>query len=133
MFSNLHTHTDYSVLDGMMSANVAFKTAKGLGYSALAITEHANMSSIFIALRESIATGLQYVPGIEFNMKDTESEEYARHLVVLASNERGLKSIMKLAYKSYARDVDKPYILWDDLGDLDAEMSALESAEKELQ
>lgn len=121
VFANLHTHTDYSVLDGMMTVKSAFAAAKDLGYSALGITEHANMASLFIALKESSASGVKYIPGIEFNIKDADTEDTARHLVVLASSREGLQSIMRVAYKSYDRNVDKPYILWEDLAGLHRE------------
>ena len=119
MFANLHTHTDYSILDGMMTVKTVFETGKELGYSALGITEHANLSSLFIAVRESKEVGLQYIPGIEFNIKESADSAVFRHLVVLASNKKGLQSIMRVAYSSYDRDVDKPFILWEDLGELD--------------
>ena len=119
MFANLHTHTDYSILDGMMTVKSVFETGKELGYSALAITEHANLSSLFLAVKESKTTGLKYIPGIEFNIKESPDDLSPRHLVVLASDKKGLQSIMRVAYASYDRDVNKPYILWDDLGNLD--------------
>ena len=119
MFANLHTHTDYSVLDGMQTVRGAFESAKALGYSALAITEHGNMSSMFLALKESIASGVKFVPGIEFNIRDSVDDISARHLVVLASSHSGLQSIMRVAYGSYDRSIEKPFILWDDLAGLD--------------
>jgi len=103
----------------MMTVKTAFSAAKDNGYSALAITEHGNMSSMFIALKESISSGVKYVPGIEFNIKDAGQEDTSRHLVVLASSDTGLKSVMRVAYASYDRSVDSPYILWEDLEGLD--------------
>jgi DNA polymerase-3 subunit alpha len=118
MFANLHTHTDYSVLDGMMTVKTAFSTAKALSYSALAVTEHNNLASMFIAVKESKASEVKYIPGIEFNLKEDPKDDTARHLVVLASDKNGLQSIMNVAYASYGRDVDHPYILWEDLDSL---------------
>jgi DNA polymerase-3 subunit alpha len=117
-FANLHTHTDYSVLDGMMSVKKAFDQAKLNGYSALGITEHSNMSSVFIAINESARTGIKYVPGIEIELKEDDSDN-TRHLVVLAAGHSGLKSIFNITYTAFSRDTAKPFITWEDLDILD--------------
>ena len=119
MFANLHTHTDYSVLDGMMTVERAFEKAKQNNYSALAITEHANLSSLYIALQAAEKHGIKFIPGIEFNFADDTGDEKEYHLVALASNHSGLLSIMRVSYGAYFRDYKSPYITWEDLDMLD--------------
>jgi DNA polymerase-3 subunit alpha len=119
MFANLHTHTDYSVLDGMMTVGKAFEKAKQNNYSALAITEHANLSSLYIALQAAEKYELKFIPGIEFNFADDTSDEKGYHLVALATNHSGLLSIMRVSYRAYFRDYKFPYITWEDLDLLD--------------
>ncbi len=119
MFANLHTHTDYSVLDGMMTVDKAFEKAKQNGYSALAITEHANMASLFVALKAAEKYDVKFIPGIEFNFADDTGDEKEYHLVALASTHNGLKSIMKVSYGAYFKDYKNPYITWQDLDELD--------------
>ena len=118
-FANLHTHTDYSVLDSVMTVKQAFDTAKKLEYRALAITEHGNLASLFAAYNESIRSDVKYIPGIEFNFLNDEKDQHPYHLVVIASNHNGLKSIMRVAFKAYERNFKIPSITWSDLGDLD--------------
>jgi len=109
------------VLDGMMTVGRAFSRAKELGYSALAVTEHNNLASMFHALDESTSNDVQYIPGVEFNFKESAEDRNPHQLVVLATTHSGLKSILKTTYQSYCRDVNYPYILWGDLEILDTE------------
>ena len=118
MYANLHVHTVYSVLDSLIGVSDAFSVGSSLGYTAIGITEHANMSSIFLCLNNSIKYNLKLVPGIEFNFID-DDDDYISHLVVLASNYDGLYSLFKVCYNSYCRDLKVPYIKWEDLDMLD--------------
>ena len=42
-FVHLHTHTHYSLLDGLSKVDQLVKRAKELGMEALAITDHGNI------------------------------------------------------------------------------------------
>lgn len=42
-YVSLHTHSNYSLLDGEAKIPDLVKRAKGLGMKALAITDHGNM------------------------------------------------------------------------------------------
>ncbi len=43
MFSHLHVHTEFSLLDGMCRISPLLKRAKELGMESLAITDHGSM------------------------------------------------------------------------------------------
>jgi len=47
VFSHLHVHTQYSLLDGAASIKSLVKKAKADGMPALAITDHGNMFGAF--------------------------------------------------------------------------------------
>ena len=42
-FCHLHTHTEYSILDGVGSCEAYAKRAKEMGFEYLAITDHGNI------------------------------------------------------------------------------------------
>ena len=46
MFTHLHVHTEYSLLDGMCRISQLVKQAKELGMDALAITDHGVMHGV---------------------------------------------------------------------------------------
>lgn len=43
MFTHLHTHTEFSLLDGACRIEQLVSRAKSLGMQSLAITDHGNM------------------------------------------------------------------------------------------
>jgi DNA polymerase-3 subunit alpha len=53
MFTHLHVHTQYSVLDGASAISDLFATAKADGQKVLAITDHGNMYGVKEFLKEA--------------------------------------------------------------------------------
>lgn len=64
-FVHLHVHTEYSMLDGAARLGPLFAEAKRHGMPALAMTDHGNMFAAAEFYRESVATGVKPVIGIE--------------------------------------------------------------------
>ena len=46
MFTHLHVHTEYSLLDGLSKINDLVNRAKELGMKSLAITDHGVMYGV---------------------------------------------------------------------------------------
>ncbi len=104
-FCHLHTHTQYSLLDGLCRINELVSCAKALGQTSLAITDHGAMYGAMEFYKECKNQGIKPILGCEFyvatgDMTDRENSGY-HHLVLLAKNETGLKNLYALCTKSY--------------------------------
>ena len=107
MFVHLHTHTEYSLLDGLSTIPDLVARAKALGQDALAITDHGNLHGALQfyeeARRQEIKPiiGLEgYVaPGSRLERKPSERTPY--HLTLLAQNETGYRNLLKLSTASH--------------------------------
>ena len=107
MFVHLHTHTEYSLLDGLSTIPDLVARAKALGQDALAITDHGNLHGALQfyeeARRQEIKPiiGLEgYVaPGSRLERKPPERTPY--HLTLLAQNETGYRNLLKLSTASH--------------------------------
>ncbi len=105
MYSSLHNHSHYSLLDGYATPKEYLEQAKEIGLKAFAITEHGNEYSwcYFDKIKKNYPE-IKMIYGVEFyecfntEIKDKESKYF--HLVVLAKNEEGRKAINKLVTKS---------------------------------
>ena len=56
MFTHLHVHTEYSLLDGLCRINQVIAKAKSFGMTSLAITDHGSMYGVidfYLAAREA--------------------------------------------------------------------------------
>lgn len=54
MFTHLHTHTEFSLLDGACRIEQLVSRAKSLGMQSLAITDHGNMYGAVDLDRKSV-------------------------------------------------------------------------------
>lgn len=102
MFVHLHTHSRYSLLDGLNSPEVLAKRAAALGQPALAITDHGVMYGIVDHYEACTKAGIKPILGIEFyvtsdhTVKD-KNDTKNFHLIALAANDVGYRNLIKLA------------------------------------
>ena len=103
-FVHLHTHTEYSLLDGASRIAALFKRAREFEMPALAVTDHGAMFGALEFYEAGRAAGVKPIIGVEayvapgsrFDRTPGESEEKYRHLTVLAGDETGYRNLLKL-------------------------------------
>lgn len=105
MYSSLHNHTYYSLLDGYGSPKEMLDRAKEIGLKAFAITEHGNVySHIYFDLIKKDYPDIKMVYGCELyecediTVKDKDNKYF--HLICLIRNEQGRKDLNKVITKS---------------------------------
>ena len=92
MFTHLHVHTEYSLLDGMCRIRRLVARAKDLGMDSLAITDHGVMYGaieFYSAAKEAgikpiIGCEVYVAPNSHFSRNASDKNHY--HLVLLAKN-----------------------------------------------
>lgn len=102
-FIHLHTHSHYSLLDGLSKIPDMVKTAKKNGMDALAITDHGNMYGAIELYKECQKAGIKPIIGVEAYIaergrKDKEPgvDNKRYHVTLLAKNKQGYKNLMRL-------------------------------------
>lgn len=105
-FVNLHTHSAYSLLDGMCRIDELVARAKELGQPAIAITEHGNLHSLIKMKRECDKQGIKLIPGIEAyivpdRLQKSKEHKKSFHLLMLARNDEGLSNLYRISSDSY--------------------------------
>src|SRR5919106_3525842 len=111
-FVHLHTHTEFSLLDGASritapadsSAVTLIDTVAALGMPALAMTDHGAMFGALDFYRAARERGVTPILGVEayvaprsrFDRTPGENDENYRHLTVLARNETGYRNLLRL-------------------------------------
>lgn len=106
-FVHLHTHTEFSLLDGAVSIKNLVAKVKELGMDSCAITDHGNMFGVIDFYNEAKAQGIHPVIGCEVYMspgsrfdKSSVDEKYF-HLILLCKNDIGYKNLIKLVSAGY--------------------------------
>lgn len=111
-FIHLHTHSEYSLLDGAISIANLVKTARAMNLPALALTDHGNMYGSVIFYNEAMKNGVKPIIGSEMYVapssrfsKGNENgggiAEAAFHLTLLAKNLEGYKNLLTLSTISF--------------------------------
>lgn len=105
MYSSLHNHTYYSLLDGYGSPKEMLDRSKEIGLKAFAITEHGNVySHIYFDLIKKDYPDIKMIYGCELyecediTVKDKDNKYF--HLICLVRNEKGRKDLNKVITKS---------------------------------
>ncbi|MDY6287634.1 MAG: DNA polymerase III subunit alpha [Lachnospiraceae bacterium] len=108
-FVHLHTHTEYSLLDGSNKIKDYVARVKELGMNAAAITDHGVMYGCIQFYKECLAQGIKpilgcevYVaPGSRFDKSGSAGDERYYHLILLAENMTGYNNLIRIVSRGF--------------------------------
>jgi DNA polymerase-3 subunit alpha len=115
-FVHLHTHTHYSILEGLPKP--ADYIAKAVEYkmSALAITDTGNLHGCHEFYKTCKKEGINPILGSEIYVKSETDERLNHKLVLLATSGEGYRNIISLASKASLDNAGQtPAIHFEDL------------------
>ena len=107
MFSHLHVHTEYSMLDGLSRLEPLVARAADLGMNSLAITDHGGMYGAIDFYKIAKAAGIKPIIGCEMygapksRHERNPNEKTPYHMTVLAKSNRGYQNLLKLVTMSH--------------------------------
>ena len=102
-FVHLHTHTEFSLLDGAARISELLDRAKNFGMNSIAITDHGIMYGVIDFYKKAIQRGIKPIIGCEVYIaptsrffRDSVNGIKYFHLILLAENNLGYKNLVKL-------------------------------------
>ena len=103
-FVHLHTHTEYSLLDGSNKIKNYVARVKELGMTSAAITDHGVMYGVIDFYKECKNQGINPIIGCEiyvapnsrFDRETNSGEDRYYHMVLLAENNIGYQNLIKI-------------------------------------
>ncbi len=102
-FVHLHSHTEYSLLDGLSKCTALAQRAAELDMQALAITDHGVMYGVVDFYQACQNVGIKPIIGIETYVAQVSRKSRDRddgkphHLILLAQNQTGYRNLLELA------------------------------------
>ena len=107
MFTHLHTHSEYSLLDGLSKIPDLVERARALGQDALAITDHGVLYGAIELYETAIAHEIKPIIGLEAyvargsRLERNPADKSPYHLTLLAQDESGYRNLLKLSTASH--------------------------------
>jgi DNA polymerase-3 subunit alpha len=108
MFTHLHLHTEFSLLDGLSRIPDVMDRVAMLGQQSVAMTDHGALYGAIDFYKEARARSIKPIIGIEayvapdsrLKKSDARSNNYF-HLTLLAKDEAGYRNLAKLSTRSH--------------------------------
>lgn len=107
---NLHSHSDYSFLDGYTDVEDIAKRAKECGHEYMALTDHGECGGHLTGAKAAAKHGLGFIPGIEgywmypeqvAQHREDKKQPSPSHICLLAQNNIGLRNLWALSSRTY--------------------------------
>ncbi len=108
-FVHLHTHTEFSLLDGSNKIKEYVARVKELNMSAAAITDHGVMYGVIDFYRAAKEAGIKPILGCEiyvapesrFDKEASHGDDRYHHLILLAENNLGYANLCKIVSRGF--------------------------------
>ncbi len=108
-FIHLHTHSHYSLLDGLTKLETMVDIAKKHDMPAIALTDHGNMYGAIEFYKLCKKAGIKPIIGVEAYVTagsrldktaNTDGGKRYYHMILLAKNLKGYKNLIRLVTKA---------------------------------
>ena len=107
-FAHLHTHSEFSLLDGAARVKGLAQRAHDLGQSAIAITDHGVLAGAIDFYQAAGEVGITPIIGCEVYVaarshlqKEGRADRDPFHLILLARDQQGYANLVKLVSKAH--------------------------------
>lgn len=111
-YVSLHSHSTFSYGDGFGPVKDHVARVAELGMTALALTEHGNLSSHAQLEKEGNSFGIKPIFGCELYVAPP-NESRKCHQTVLAMNQDGLRNLNRIVTASWKNFYRWPTVSWD--------------------
>src|SRR3990170_2641966 len=106
MFTHLHLHTEFSLLDGLSRIPQLLDRVRELGQEACAVTDHGALYGVIDFYQEARSRGIKPIIGVEAYVAQGDrrsrdpQDKSQYHLTLLARNKQGYRNLLALVTKA---------------------------------
>ncbi len=100
-FVHLHVHTEYSIVDGILTIPTLIEAVSRADMPAVAVTEQGNLFSMVKFYRAAIAAGVKPIIGLDARVASQREGRPSARAILLCQNATGYRHLLRLASRSY--------------------------------
>ena len=137
-FIHLRTHTEYSVVDGMLRIDALAAAARADGQGALAITDLNNLFGAVKFYTACRGKGVKPIIGVDVLMEPNGGapggDRQASRLLLLVQDSKGYLNLCELLARGWVKNAQRAqaWIKWDWLPELGEGLIALSGDRKSV-
>jgi DNA polymerase-3 subunit alpha len=107
---NLHSHSEFSTLDGYVGVHDIAKRVKECGHEYMALTDHGECAGHLAGAKAAAAQGLGFIPGMEgywmypadlARHRAEKKQPKPSHICLLAADDQGLSNLWALSSRCF--------------------------------
>jgi DNA polymerase-3 subunit alpha len=100
-FVHLHVHTEYSIVDGILTIPGLVEAVAAAEMPAVAVTEQGNLFSMVKFYRAAMAAGVKPIIGVDAWVQDEREGREPTRVVLLCQDATGCRHLFRLVSRSY--------------------------------
>ena len=100
-FIHLRTHSEYSLVNGIVRIKPLIKAVKEAGMPAIALTDQCNMFALVKFYRAALSEGIKPIMGADLWIFEDENHGQLSRLVLLCQNREGYLNLSRLITRGY--------------------------------
>lgn len=118
-FIHLHTHSEFSIADGLIQIDPLIERCVDLEMPAVALTDRCNFFGVVKFYQKAFAAGVKSIIGTDVFLTNEEQPDHPWQLTLLCQNQIGYKNAITLVSKAYIDGQQlgvpsiKPAWLWE--------------------
>jgi DNA polymerase-3 subunit alpha len=130
-FVHLRTHSEYSVVDGMLRIDAAAQAARDDGQGALALTDLNNLFGAVQFYQACRGQGVKPILGVDVLMEPDGSDKQPSRLLLLVRDLQGYLNLCELLARGWTTNAQRTqaWIKWAWLDELNGGLIALSGAD----
>lgn len=111
-FIHLHTHSEYSLVDGLIKIDDLISHCVLHNMSSVAITDHCNLFSMVKFYQAATEAGIKPIIGADVLIQNEHNQKDPHLLLFLCQNEQGYRNLTELVSRSYieGQNLGRPII-----------------------
>ena len=112
MFTHLHLHSEYSVVDSSIRLDPLIETVKKQGGESIALTDQSNLFATVKFYRAAERLGIKPIIGADVWLSNDQDPHHPFQLILLCQSQQGYKNLLELVSQSYVegQQYDKPQL-----------------------
>lgn len=101
IFTHLHIHSEYSIVDGLLRIEELVEKLAAMGCQSVALTDQSNLFAMVKFYQAAMDAGIKPIIGVDSWVMNEQDKDNPFRLILLCQNTQGYRNLTELVSRSY--------------------------------